>query len=77
MTKIELVEAKLDIYIDDTCVFKHGYPATFNNEKLRTLMSNSKDLRIKVGLNSGIATATAWGSDLSEEYVRINSAYST
>ena len=77
MTKIELVEAKLDIYINDICVFKQGHPVTFNNEKLRTLMSNSEDLRIKVGLNSGITTATAWGSDLSEEYVRINSAYST
>jgi len=77
MTKIELVEAKLDIYIDDTCVFKQGHPVNYDKEKLRVLMSCSKDLRIKVGLNSGIAVATAWGSDLSEEYVRINSAYST
>lgn len=77
MTKIELVEAKLDIYIDDMCVFKQGHPVTFNKEKLRVLISSNENLRIKVGLNSGMAVATAWGSDLSEEYVRINSAYST
>lgn len=77
MTKIELVEAKLDIYIDDTCVFKQGHPVTFDKEKLRVLISNSTDLRINVSLNLGMEIATAWGSDLSEEYVRINSAYST
>lgn len=77
MAKIALEEAKLDIHINDMCVFKQGHPVIFNNEKLRTLMANSEDLQIRVGLNLGIATATAWGSDLSEEYVRINSAYST
>ena len=77
MTKIELIEAKLDIFIDDVCVFKQGHPVTFNKEDLRVLMSSSKDLRIKVNLNLGMEVAAAWGSDLSEEYVRINSAYST
>jgi glutamate N-acetyltransferase/amino-acid N-acetyltransferase len=77
MTKIELIEAKLDIFIDDECVFKQGHPMTFDKEKLRVLMSSSKDLQIKVNLNLGTEVATAWGSDLSEEYVRINSAYST
>lgn len=77
MTNIELEETKIDIYMDDICVFEHGNPVTFNKEKLRVVMSNSKDLRIKVCLNLGVAVAMAWGSDLSEEYVRLNSAYST
>jgi len=77
MSKVDIVEANVDVYIDDVCVFEQGHPVAFNNEKLRTLMSNSDDLRIKVGLNSGTVAATAWGSDLSEEYVKTNSAYST
>ncbi|MCX6642084.1 MAG: bifunctional ornithine acetyltransferase/N-acetylglutamate synthase, partial [Candidatus Bathyarchaeota archaeon] len=32
---------------------------------------------IRICLNLGDATATAWGCDLSEEYVRINSEYTT
>jgi len=32
---------------------------------------------IKVYLNLGDGTATAWGCDLSEEYVRINSEHAT
>jgi glutamate N-acetyltransferase/amino-acid N-acetyltransferase len=32
---------------------------------------------ISVNLNLGSASATAWGCDLSEEYVLINSEYMT
>ena len=77
MTKIKLLESSIDIYIDDICVFKQGKPTAFDKEYLRVIMSNNKDLRIVVCLNVGVEEATAWGSDLSEEYVRINSAYST
>ncbi len=77
MTKIKLLESSIDIYIDDICVFKQGQPTAFDKEYLRVIMSNNEDLRIVVCLNVGAEEATAWGSDLSEEYVRINSAYST
>jgi glutamate N-acetyltransferase/amino-acid N-acetyltransferase len=32
---------------------------------------------VRLELNLGTASATAWGCDLSEEYVTINSAYTT
>ena len=35
------------------------------------------DVSFRVSLNVGEASATAWGSDLTEEYVTFNSAYST
>jgi glutamate N-acetyltransferase/amino-acid N-acetyltransferase len=34
-------------------------------------------VRIDLKLNAGGAAATAWGCDLSEEYVTINSEYTT
>ncbi len=77
MTEIELEESRIDIYIDDICVFMQGHPIAFDKEYLRVIMANDEDLRIVVCLNIGTKEATAWGSDLSEEYVRINSAYST
>jgi N-acetylglutamate synthase/N-acetylornithine aminotransferase len=40
-------------------------------------MFSSHDVQIEVRLNMGKEEAVAWGSDLSEDYVRINSAYST
>jgi glutamate N-acetyltransferase/amino-acid N-acetyltransferase len=35
------------------------------------------EVRLSVDLNGGDASATAWGCDLTEEYVTFNSAYST
>jgi len=32
-------------------------------------------IRVELGLGGG--AATAWGSDITEEYVRLNSAYTT
>jgi len=74
---IELTEDKLDVYLNDTCVMKQGCSAPFNKEEIKIALSNSDSVIIKVCLNLGEAEATAWGCDLSEEYVTINSAYST
>ena len=35
------------------------------------------EVDFRVALNIGDGSATAWGSDLTEEYVTFNSAYST
>ncbi|MBA7691718.1 Arginine biosynthesis bifunctional protein ArgJ [subsurface metagenome] len=35
------------------------------------------EVSIDLNLNLGMALATAWGCDLSEEYVTINSQYTT
>lgn len=74
---IELIEDKLDVYLNDTCVMKQGCSAPFSKEEMKIALSNNASVIIKVCLNLGEAKATAWGCDLSEEYVTINSAYST
>ena len=74
---IKLAEDKMDIYLNDTCVMKQGNPAPFDEDEAQASMSNSNQVIIRVYLNLGDARATAWGCDLSEEYVTINSAYST
>jgi glutamate N-acetyltransferase/amino-acid N-acetyltransferase len=75
--RAQLDEGKLEIYLNGTCVFKEGVPVSFDREKLRTDMKDSKEITIKLGINIGSGRAIAWGCDLSEEYVTINSAYST
>jgi len=69
-------EDRLDVYLNDICVMKQGCPAPFSKAKASTL-SNSDNVLIRLCLNLGDGQATAWGCDLSEEYVRINSAYTT
>jgi glutamate N-acetyltransferase/amino-acid N-acetyltransferase len=72
----ELVESRLDLYIGDTCLVKEGQPLSFDTEKVSGMLGD-KEVKIHLLLNLGEATATAWGCDLSEEYVTINSQYTT
>ncbi|MGQ9545702.1 MAG: bifunctional glutamate N-acetyltransferase/amino-acid acetyltransferase ArgJ [Dehalococcoidia bacterium] len=70
-------EERLDVYLNDVCVMKQGCPAPLSKEKMRLSLSQSNDVLVRLCLNLGEGQATAWGCDLSEEYVRINSAYTT
>ena len=70
-------EERLDVYLNDVCVMKQGCPAPFNKEEMKLALSNSDNVLIRLCLNLGDGQATAWGCDLSEEYVRINSRYTT
>ncbi len=76
-SEVEVRENKLDVYLNDICVMKQGCPASFNIEQMRIVLSNSDSILIRVRLNLGNGRSTAWGCDLSEEYVRINSEYTT
>lgn len=73
----EVREDRLDIYLNDICVMKQGCPASFSKEEMRMALSNTDNVLIRLFLNLGDGRATAWGCDLSEEYVTINSAYTT
>jgi glutamate N-acetyltransferase/amino-acid N-acetyltransferase len=70
-------EDRLDAYLNDVCVMKQGSPVPFSKEKMISTLSNSDNVFIRLCLNLGDSQATAWGCDLSEEYVRINSKYTT
>jgi glutamate N-acetyltransferase/amino-acid N-acetyltransferase len=70
-------EDKLDIYLNDICVMKQGTPIPFNQGELCPSLATANKVSVKVYLNLGDGRATAWGCDLSEEYVRINSKYTT
>jgi len=73
---VEVVESRIDLYIGDICVVKSGNPLTFNKQGVIDIMVGS-EVPVSLQLNLGNATATAWGCDLSEEYVTINSQYTT
>jgi len=70
-------EDRLDVYLNDVCVMKQGCPTPFNKEEMISAFSNSDNVLIRLCLHLGDGQATAWGCDLSEEYVRINSRYTT
>ncbi len=73
---VELVEAKIDLYIGDICLVTKGCPLPFNREEVVRLLDGS-EVFLALNLNLGSAKATAWGCELYEEYVTINSQYTT
>jgi glutamate N-acetyltransferase/amino-acid N-acetyltransferase len=73
---VEIEESKIDLYIGDVCVVRAGCPLPFDKGEMAKVLGDS-EVPINLLLNLGTATATAWGCDLSEEYVTINSKYTT
>jgi glutamate N-acetyltransferase/amino-acid N-acetyltransferase len=72
----EVEEAKTELYIGNIPLVKAGVPLPFNQQGVIRLLGG-KEVAIRLNLNLGSSSATAWGCDLSEEYVRINSQYMT
>ena len=66
---------KLDVYFNEVCVMRQGSPSVFNKAEMAAALSKSDSVLMKLCLNLGQGKATAWGCDLSEQYVTINSAY--
>ncbi len=60
----------------DTCVFAMGEPQEVDLGALETYLQ-APEVRIVVDLGLNRGQATAWGCDLTEEYVRINALYTT
>jgi len=73
---VEVIESKIDLYIGNICLVRAGCPLPFDKEEVVAVLDSSK-VPVSLQLNLGTATATAWGCDLSEEYVTINSQYTT
>jgi glutamate N-acetyltransferase/amino-acid N-acetyltransferase len=71
-----LQSEKIGLDINGIILLKNGRPVPFDERAVAGSMGGS-DVTIALDLNLGGAAATAWGCDLSEEYVRINSQYTT
>jgi glutamate N-acetyltransferase/amino-acid N-acetyltransferase len=69
-------QTKATVRIGDVDVFESGAPHPFDRERIREIFG-TPGLRIAVDLGVGKGKAEAWGTDLSEEYVRINADYTT
>jgi glutamate N-acetyltransferase/amino-acid N-acetyltransferase len=73
----DLVLEDVSIYLDDICIVSGGArDASYTEEQGQKVM-NQAEITINVNLNRGTSTVTVWTSDLSHEYVTINSEYRT
>lgn len=72
----DALEEKVDLFVNGVCIMEAGTPIPFHRDAVVALMSGEQvDFRISLNLAAG--AATAYGCDLTEQYVIINSAYTT
>ena len=75
-SQIDLDESKIEIFVNDIQIVADGIATPYNHQSVVIAM-NQPIIRLTVNLNVGENTAKAWGSELTEEYVVFNSAYTT
>jgi len=75
---IEFEESKVDIYLKSKAgcvkVAENGAGTGFDEDFAKKVLEE-KEIEIVVDLKDGEASATAWGCDLTYDYVKINGSY--
>ncbi len=66
----------VDISLGDIAVLKQSEPQPFSEEEAKRYLQQDT-IVINVNLNIGDFSGTAWGCDLSYDYVKINASYRT
>lgn len=74
---VQLTTTAIDVYIGSHQVVKGGLPATFSEEMVTSYLKENDEIQILVDLYDGESHATAWGCDLTYDYVKINALYRT
>ena len=83
-SEAQLIVDKVNIFLGNDInalqkgvqVAKNGMGIEFDNEKAVKILKNEK-VEILIELNDGEFSSTAWGCDLSYDYVKINAEYHT
>lgn len=68
----------IQIWINQNLIVENGAAAPgYDAEKLTALLADNEEVTITIDLQQGSDSATAYGCDMSEDYVKINAEYTT
>jgi len=71
---VDFDPGKTDIFIGACQLARDGGAVPFSEVEMKTILQK-KDIEVVVDLKQGPAEVKAWGTDMSHEYIRINSSY--
>jgi glutamate N-acetyltransferase/amino-acid N-acetyltransferase len=74
---VNISPASIKIAIGPYVVVEEGLPSLFSEEGASDYLRNNEIIQIFVEISGGNERATAWGCDLSYDYVKINASYRT
>lgn len=72
--KINLIDVKFESEKGEILVCQNGAGVRFDEENAKSILKE-KYVKINISLNQGNFNATAWGCDLTYDYVKINGDY--
>jgi glutamate N-acetyltransferase/amino-acid N-acetyltransferase len=75
-SEIKLDESKIRVFINEIQIVAEGKAIAYNVQSVVSALAQD-EVKIRVSLDIGEGKGTAWGCDLTEEYVIFNSAYTT
>ena len=73
----ELHDEDMSLQINDVEIYRDGVPTEYDEASLSRSMKENRDVSIRLQLSHGEADVRFWTSDLTAEYVRLNSEYTT
>lgn len=74
---VEMQVEQTDLAINGHFVFQNGQPIEFDAATVSKSMADNFETNIQLKIGGGAGTATHWTSDLTTDYVRFNSEYTT
>lgn len=74
---VELQEDDVSLTINGTQLYERGAPLEFDEARVSSGIRDNRDVHIVLDLTLGDAAVRFWTSDLTTEYVRLNSEYTT
>ena len=75
-SNIPFNQDRVSIFFGPVEVLRFGVPTQFDEEKAREYLLGD-EVQIRIQLTDGLGQGTAWGCDLTYDYVKINASYRT
>ena len=74
---VELVEGDITLGINGTLIYSEGLPVEYDEQAVSRAMRDDEQVEIELSFPFGESSARFWTCDLTTEYVRLNSEYTT
>lgn len=74
---VEFREEDVSLLVNDVLIYEAGTPTEYDEAALSQSIRDNRDVSIRLRLSHGVADVRFWTSDLTAEYVRLNSEYTT
>ncbi|MDR1053088.1 MAG: bifunctional ornithine acetyltransferase/N-acetylglutamate synthase, partial [Planctomycetaceae bacterium] len=68
---------KLSFYLNGFELFRNGEPQKFDKKVVSNSIRNNRNTTLKLILNEGTQKTKFWTTDLTTQYVKLNSDYTT